>query len=69
MDDIGGIIFYIIAAVIGIIATVGNKKKAAGQQAKTRTIEAVYDELVKTEQADSQTVTGGDLQRFLRIWL
>ena len=34
MDDIGGIIFYIIAAIIGIITTVGkNKKKreAAGK--------------------------------------
>ncbi|MEE4117166.1 MAG: hypothetical protein V2I37_13415 [Marinilabiliaceae bacterium] len=62
MDDIGGIIFYIIAAVIGIIATVGNKKKAAGKQAKTRTIEEVYDELFKTEQSGGQVVTDGDFE-------
>lgn len=29
MDDIGGIIFYVIAAIIGIITTVRNKKKKA----------------------------------------
>ena len=31
MEDIGGIIFYIIAAIIGIVTTVGKKKRDAAK--------------------------------------
>ena len=62
MDDIGGIIFYIIAAAIGIIATVGNKKKSAAQKTKTKTIEEVYNDLFDVKEPDSQAVIDADFE-------
>ena len=42
MDDIGGILFYIIAAVIGIVTTVNKKKKKAAKP-------SVYSETIDKE--------------------
>jgi len=49
MDDIGGILFYIIAAVIGIITTVGKKKR---QKAKSAVITSTIEEEVFDDSFD-----------------
>lgn len=46
MEDIGGIIFYIIAAVIGIASQIGKKKRKA---AKAASASAVFDTEVEPE--------------------
>lgn len=46
MDDIGGIIFYIIAAVIGIATQVGKKKRKAAKAASAST---VFEEEIEPE--------------------
>ena len=52
MEDIGGIIFYIIAAVIGIITSVGSKKKKAAKAAaeKARIDKEVYGDPFETRE-------------------
>ena len=46
MEDIGGIIFYIIAAVIGIATQVGKKKRKAAKAASNK---IVFDKDVESE--------------------
>lgn len=60
MEDIGDILFYIIAAVIGLITTLGKKKRKNAAKSRSQVPETVdsqeysADELIEIPELDNQ---------------